>query len=156
MKTILPLFLLALLAGCVNPLATVHEPGQVQHVVVCWLKPGVDRAALTKSVYELDQIPGMIDVSVADKLASDRPTVDSSYDLLFVMTFKDEAALRAYNDHPIHQKLTETVLKPNVSKLQIYDARVSDLTLGEELAADLAKRRREAYEQQRDIVDRAH
>lgn len=147
--------LLAMVGGCANPLKTVHEVGQVQHVVVCWLKPDADRATLARSIHELRTIPGVIDISVADRIASDRPTVDSTYDVLFVMTFENEAALRAYNDHPIHQKLVETTLKPNVARLQIYDARVTDLAMGKELEDDLAERRRKAYEQQRDIVDRS-
>ena len=50
-----------------------------------------------------------------------RPVVDSSFDVAVVVTFEDEAALRAYDAHPTHKQAVEEVLRPLVGKLVIYD-----------------------------------
>jgi hypothetical protein len=98
--------------------------GQVEHVVVMWLKKPGDaaaRKALLAAGETFKQIPGVVSVTGGEVMKSDRAVVDSSYDVAFVVTFKDADALKAYGPHPIHQKMVEEVVKPNVEKFLVYD-----------------------------------
>jgi hypothetical protein len=97
---------------------------QVKHIVVCWLKKPGDkdgRKLMLDSREVIKNIPGVVNVSGGECLKSDRSVVDSTYDVALVITFKDEAAMKAYATHPAHQKLIEEVLKPNVEKYVVYD-----------------------------------
>ncbi len=96
----------------------------------------------------------MIDISVGKKITSDRPVVDSSYDLMLVFTFESEAAMRAYDQSPEHKRVVETVIKPNIARFVVYDSTIEDYKVGEQVEQDLQKFRRDAYKKQQDIVDR--
>lgn len=98
--------------------------GQIEHVVVMWLKKPGDttaRKALLAAGETFKNIPGVLAVSGGEVVKSDRAVVDSSYDVAFVVTFKDAEALKGYGPHPIHQKAVEDVVKPNVEKFMVYD-----------------------------------
>ena len=45
----------------------------------------------------------------------------STFDVGIVITFTDEPSLRAYDQHPTHKQAVETVLRPLVAKLLVYD-----------------------------------
>ena len=102
-----------------------RERGTVEHVVVCWLKTPGDASARQRVIDEskafVGVIPGLLDVSAGTALPSTRPAVDSSFDVVVVMTFRDESALRAYDVHPRHKKAVDEVLRPLVARLVIYD-----------------------------------
>ena len=101
------------------------SPGQVEHVVLVWLKDSGNESkrsellALTKSFKE--QIPGIISISAGTPLPSDRPVVDDSFDIGLVMRFESKEALAAYEKHPIHVKAVKEALAPAARKLQLYD-----------------------------------
>lgn len=104
--------------------ATLSAGGQVKHLVVLWLKKPGDkdgRKALLDARDTIRSVPGVVDVSAGECLPSDRPVVDSTYDVAVVITFKDEQALKAYGPHPTHQKLLKDVLGPIVEKYVVYD-----------------------------------
>lgn len=63
----------------------------------------------------------MTSVRVGSVLPDTRPTVDSSFDVALMMTFTDEAALRAYATHPQHVKIVNEVIKPLVARYVAYD-----------------------------------
>ena len=101
---------------------TAERP--IKHVVVLWLKKPGDkdgRKALVDGKEALLTIPGVVNVAVGECMTSDRKVVDSSYDVAMVVTLQDEAALKAYGPHPVHQKLLADVIKPNVEKYVVYD-----------------------------------
>jgi hypothetical protein len=115
----------AVAAGCAgktdDPRRGTNHP---VHVVVCWLKSPGDEEARQKIIdvsRSFDEIPGVVKVAAGRAIPSDRPVVDDSFDVAIVMAFRDERALRAYNDHPAHKKAVEGTLKPLVGKLVIYD-----------------------------------
>lgn len=114
-----------LLASCAPPASSsTASKGTVQHIVVCWLhKPGDElaRAQLIGTSLGFKDLPGVVDVTAGPPLPSDRPVVDDSFDVAIVMTFRDEAALRAYETHPAHKKAVESVLKPLVARHVVYD-----------------------------------
>ena len=99
-------------------------PASVSHVVICWLKTPGDESARQRIIDEthtLAKIPGIVSITAGRPIPSTRPVVDSSYDVGIVMTFRDEAALRAYETNPIHIKARDEVLRPLASRFLIYD-----------------------------------
>jgi hypothetical protein len=107
---------LALLAG------TDSQP--VEHVVIVWLKEPGNSAARNRIIEAsqvLTEIPGVLSLRAGTVIASERPIVDSSFDVALVISFTDRAALAAYLGHPLHVELVETVLKPLVARIQVYD-----------------------------------
>ena len=122
-----------LVAACSQPKAAApaapakpaRGKGAVQHIVLCWLKtPGdpMARAQLIGTSLGFLDLPGVIDVTAGPPLPSQRPEVDASFDVAIVMTFRDEAALRAYEAHPAHKAAVQSVLRPLVERMVIYDA----------------------------------
>lgn len=99
-------------------------PGLVQHIVICWLKqPGdpMARAQLIGTSLAFKDLPGVVEVTAGTALPGGRDVVDASFDVAIVMTFRDEAALRAYERHPVHKKAVQEILLPLVERHIIYD-----------------------------------
>ena len=120
--------LIPLLASVVlfSSCAALQPPsrGSVDHVVLVWLKkPGneTDKQALRSAGDELRTIPGVRFIDHGTALASDRPVVDDSFDVGFVMGFASEKDLQAYEAHPLHQKKVKEVLGPLSRKIVVYD-----------------------------------
>lgn len=122
--------LLATVTACVIGLSsctTIAPPaakGTVDHVVLVWLKrPGnaADRQALLDAGKELRSIPGLHFLDQGLALPSERPTVDDSFDVGYVMRFDSPAALETYAKHPVHQQKVTEVLKPLSRKIVVYD-----------------------------------
>ncbi len=120
------LTLIPFLGACGASQATQGSAEEVIHVVVCWLKqPGnlEQRKELIGAAKALKEIPGVLEIRSGEVVPSERLGVDSSFDVAFVFRFEDEAALRSYENHPIHLKAVSETLKPLVSKFVIYDLR---------------------------------
>jgi heme-degrading monooxygenase HmoA len=117
--------LLGVLPSCKQVVyAPMYQKGSVSHVVLCYLKNkgnAADRQKILEATRALREIPGVYDIEVGYVLPSDRPVVVSDYDVGMVITFRDEAALRAYANHPKHQQATKEVLEPLTSKIVVYD-----------------------------------
>jgi Stress responsive A/B Barrel Domain len=123
-KTFSFAILVAALLFCAHLQAETISTGRVQHIVICWLKhPGnsQERERLIAASREFSAIPGVISIEAGQVLKSSRPMVDSSFDVAVVMTFIDEAALRAYEQHSIHLKAVQETLLPLVEKILVYD-----------------------------------
>jgi hypothetical protein len=120
----------ALITGCSSTGGgRSGHPGQVEHVVLIWLKKPGDAATRAKIIETArgfkGQIPGILSVSAGETLPSKRPVVvDSSFDVGVVIRFASSAALDAYETNPIHQQAAKDVLKPVVRKLLVYDISV--------------------------------
>jgi hypothetical protein len=119
------LTLLVSMSACTSARKDARPPsGTVAHVVVCWLKQPGDEAARQAMIdrsREFATLPGVVRVTAGRAIPSDRPTVDSSYDVAVLITFRDRAALQAYDVHPIHRKAVAEVLKPLAAKVVLYD-----------------------------------
>lgn len=92
--------------------------------MLVWLKDPADASArqrLSDAAESFRDIPGVRQVTVGRSVASQRPGVDASFDLGFVMHFDDESALRAYQDHPVHLRAVSEVLRPLVREVKVYD-----------------------------------
>jgi hypothetical protein len=114
----------AVMCGCCR-LPGPRQP-HIVHVVVVWLKnPGneVERKKLidTASGF-VGKIPGLIKVEGGPALPSTRPFVDSTFDVVVVMTFDSERSLQEYNTHPVHIQAVKEVLQPLAGKVVVYDA----------------------------------
>jgi hypothetical protein len=111
------------LSSCTT-IAPPAAKGTVDHVVLVWLKrPGNadDRQALLDAGKELRSIPGLHFLDQGLALPSERPTVDDSFDVGYVMRFDSPAALETYAKHPLHQQKVNEVLKPLSRKIVVYD-----------------------------------
>lgn len=123
MKNLAAALICLALASC----ATIAPPaakGTVDHVVLVWLKrPGnaQDRKALRDAGDELRSIPGLRFLDHGTAHPSDRPTVDDSFDVGYVMRFDSAAALEVYAKHPLHQKKLIEVLRPLSARILVYD-----------------------------------
>ncbi|MDP6523133.1 MAG: Dabb family protein [Kiritimatiellia bacterium] len=111
-----------ILSGC----ATVEtsSPGEIHHVVLCWLKePGNarHRQKIIETSETFRKIPGVQTLSVGQVIHSDRPIVDDSFDVAISMTFASNADLQKYLSHPIHTEAVDKVLKPLIAKITVYD-----------------------------------
>ena len=98
----------------------------VEHVVVVWLKsPGNSehrQRIIAESEVLLD-IPGVTGLRAGVMIPSERPIVDSSFDVAMIISFTDTAAMQAYLDHPVHVKLVKETLNPLVDRIRVYDFR---------------------------------
>jgi hypothetical protein len=132
MKKTIALFAIAvsaMLPSCAQ-LGSSSGPraGNVEHVVLLWLNEPGNAAVKEKMIATARtfprEIPGILGMSIGDALPSSREVVDDSFDLGLVIRFKDQAALDAYEKHPLHVKAAKEVLAPNASKFKVYDVRV--------------------------------
>jgi hypothetical protein len=71
----------------------------------------------------LTSIPGVLSLRAGTAVASNRPIVDSTFDVALVISFSDRAALDSYLIHPLHVQLVEKTLKPLVARILVYDFR---------------------------------
>lgn len=107
--------------------ATIAPPatkGTVDHIVLVWLKRSSnaqDRQKLRDAADEFRSIPGLRFLDHGTALPSDRPIVDDSFDVGFVMRFDSAAALQAYEKNPLHVKKVNEVLRPLSRKILVYD-----------------------------------
>jgi len=123
MKALLVSLASVALVSCAS-ISPAPKPGGVDHVVLAWLKrPGnaADRAKLQQTAEELRTIPQVKSVSHGTALASERPIVDDSFDVGFVMRFDSPADLHVYETHPFHVAKVNQVLKPLTKKIVVYD-----------------------------------
>jgi hypothetical protein len=119
MKRLLPILAALSITAC----QTTPQPG-LTHVVVFWLKePGntKHRAQIIEVSESFRRIPGVLSVHTGPCIPSDRPIVDSSFDVAVSLTFASRADLQRYLDHPAHKAATVSTLKPIVKKITVYD-----------------------------------
>ena len=123
MKALLVSFASAALVSCAS-ISPAPKSGSVDHVVLIWLKrPGntADRQALRQAAEDLKALPQVKSISHGTALASDRPIVDDSFDVGFVMRFDSPADLHTYEKHSFHVAKVNSVLKPLTKKIVVYD-----------------------------------
>ncbi len=99
--------------------------GKVEHIVLVWLKrPGnaADRATLIATARKFQaEIKQIQHLSVGTAVPSERPIVDDSFDVGFVMRFASKADMDAYEKHPVHVNAVKQTLMPLAKKVQVYD-----------------------------------
>jgi Stress responsive A/B Barrel Domain len=84
----------------------------VKHVAKFWLRSPDDIPEIEQRVAELATLPEVIDMIVGPPLDtgwSDR--LDTSYDLVFIATFKSGQACLAYYEAELHQRIAGELQK---------------------------------------------
>lgn len=122
MKPFAAVLAAASLSSCAT-IAPPAKPGSVDHLVLVWLKrPGnaQDRQALMEIGRDLRAIPGLRFLDSGTALPSERPTVDDSFDIGYVMRFDSPAALEDYAVHPVHLKAKDELVRLS-SRILVYD-----------------------------------
>lgn len=118
-------FLLSVAIGpFLVPESRAAEESRVHHIVICWLKESGNDAArqeLIEAVRGLKDIPGVLDVHAGAVLPSDRPIVDSSFDVAIIFTFSDQETMKAYLTHPTHRQALKQTIRPLVREFLVYD-----------------------------------
>lgn len=105
---------------------TVGPPsGHIQQVGLVWLKHPGDAAGRQKIVAAVQsfgrEIPDVESVAVgAPTVEPSSKFSDQTFDVCFILRFRDEAARQRYNTHPVHQKAAQEVFLPLSRKLLFY------------------------------------
>ena len=108
------------------PVFANGDSSTLEHIVIVWLKEPGNRASRERIIEAsevLAAIPGVVALKSGSVVTSDRPIVDSSFDVALIITLENEAALQAYLTHPLHLTLVEETLKPLVERIRVYDFR---------------------------------
>ena len=116
--------LLCLLLCLSLPASAGGDSQPLEHVVIVWLKEPGNPAAQNRIIAAsqvLTSIPGVLSLRAGTAIASERPIVDSSFDVALVISLTDRAALDSYLTHPLHIQLVEVTLKPLVERILVYD-----------------------------------
>ena len=92
----------------------------ISHVVLIRLRGGLGRERedrfLAQAREVLGPIPGVRNLKVGRNLRR-----DGSHPFALVMDFDDEAALKAYQVHPEHQRFLADIIGPIVEDKQVVD-----------------------------------
>ena len=104
--------------------AVATRSGQVTHVMLFWLKrPGNvdDQNFLRRALRTLRRARGVNDIRVDRPLLVDRPSVEQSFDLGVVMTFRDREALEKFERDPRREQAIDAMLRPLVRQYTVYN-----------------------------------
>ncbi len=121
-RVLATLLLTTALLACAGPLKPPART--LEHVVVVWLKePGntTHRRTVLDASEALRTIPGVRSLKSGTVIASERPIVDSSFDIALIVSFDERADMDAYLVHPLHMQLVNETLKPLVAKIRVFD-----------------------------------
>ncbi len=94
----------------------------VKHMIIWKLKDEIadknERASQIKSALEglNGKIEGLINMTIlTDKFSS------SAGDIMMDSTFKDEASLQYYQNHPLHKEIANNLVRPSVQTRLSFD-----------------------------------
>jgi Stress responsive A/B Barrel Domain len=104
--------------------AVATRSGQVTRVMLFWLKrPGNvdDQNYLRRALRTLRRARGVNDMRVGRSLPVDRPSVEQSFDLGVVMTFRDREALEKFERDQQRKQAIDAMLGPLVRQYTVYN-----------------------------------
>lgn len=94
------------------------------HLVVCWLNDDAitkDLAMVLSETEKLSLIPGVTDFEVGTAIKSEREIVDDSFTFAISMKFKNVEEMQTYLASPEHVSYVNSILKPRLKKVVVYD-----------------------------------
>ena len=94
------------------------------HVVIFWTDPKKPQAVedlIQGALKWLKPIPGITHFHIGRMVPSQRPVVDSSYQVALNIVFQDKKAQDNYQVHPMHVEFVEKAFKLNCAKCVVYD-----------------------------------
>jgi Stress responsive A/B Barrel Domain len=124
MRAALFLTCIALSLAPAGAQAVANRSGQVTRVMLFWLKrPGNvdDQNYLLRALRTLRRARGISDMRVGRSLLVDRPSVEQSFDLGVVMTFRDREALEKFERDPRPEQAIDAMLRPLVRQYTVYN-----------------------------------
>jgi Stress responsive A/B Barrel Domain len=124
MRVAIFLTCIALSLAATGAQAVATRSGQVTHVMLFWLKrPGNvdDQNYLRRALRTLRRARGVNDIRVGRPLLVDRPSVEQSFDLGVVMTFRDREALEKFERDPRREQAIDAMLRPLVRQYTVYN-----------------------------------
>ncbi len=115
---------LASVAGCGRPDHRPSSAPAIQQVGLVWLKQAGDASARQKVIDAVQEfgrsIPGIESAAVGETDGQGGPYADTSFDVCFILIFKDEDSRKVYNKHPVHEKAAREVFLPLSERLLFY------------------------------------
>jgi hypothetical protein len=120
MRNSLALLLLAFVPACVMP---GSSEGQILHVVGFDVAEGHDAQALVDMCHTmLTGLDGVTSLQCGTReTLSTEPYIDTEYEVILVVQFRDRAAHDAYQVHPDHVALVESWM-PRLNGVKVFDA----------------------------------
>ena len=118
------LMVVTLLLGVVAPGFAGGTDSRVVHVVLVWLKePGnaEHRSRIIEATRSFAAIPGVEEIRTGGPVPAERAAVDDSFDIGLYIVFASKEALDVYSVHPLHKSAQQTVLRPLVARIVVYD-----------------------------------
>jgi hypothetical protein len=113
-----------LIALTMSAVCSASAKADVTHVVLCWFKADAPVDALEQAIAEgaaLADIPGVLELRTGTALASERDSVDDSFQMGLTMRFADQASMQTYLAHPLHVDYVANNIKPWAERIEIYD-----------------------------------
>ena len=92
----------------------------IQHIVLFKLKSGVDDQTIQRHIADFQALEGSVDAIDTIEVRRDFVGRDVSADFGLIVTFVDDAALKAYQGHVEHQAAFGR-LKPNLDRMLVLD-----------------------------------
>jgi len=117
-------FLLLSLNACQTSPTESNDSSKLHHIVLVWFNDNIsetEQKIIRKKSDELRNIAGILSLEWGTAIPSERAIVDDSFDLGIVMTFRDQASMQAYLDHPQHKAFIKQYIKGKTKKLLVYD-----------------------------------
>jgi Stress responsive A/B Barrel Domain len=124
MRVALFLTCIALSLAPADAQAVANRSGQVTRVMLFWLKrPGNvdDQNYLLRALRTLRRARGVNEVRFGRPLPVDRPSVEQSFDLGVVMTFRDREALEKFERDQQRKQAIDAMLGPLVRQYTVYN-----------------------------------
>ena len=124
MRVALFLTCIALSLAPAGAQAVATRSGQVTRVMLFWLKrPGNvdDQNYLLRALRTLRRARGVNEVRFGRPLPVDRPSVEQSFDLGVVMTFRDREALEKFERDQQRKHAINAMLGPLVRQYTVYN-----------------------------------
>jgi len=122
MKRAVTYFLVCLAIFSCSSTGEHEQPkDEVVHVVLIWLKEPEHMQQIINESRRLREISELQQLRVGKSIPSDRKVVDDSFDIGLYMTFNNQEDMQRYLIHPEHKDVVNTVLKPLVSEIKVYD-----------------------------------
>ena len=119
--SLMSLITLLLLSACWQ---NTQDNTGINHIVLVWFKADTtptELKAIINATRQLKDIEGIQSLSLGKAIKSERKIVDSSFSLGIHMRFKDKMAMQSYLNHPRHLEFLDTMVKPKLEKVVVYD-----------------------------------
>ena len=123
-KCILAVLVVALSFAPAHTATADEAESRVVHVVLVWLKEAGNpdhRARIIDATRNFSTITGVEEIRVGEPIPNPRPSADDSFDIGLYIVFSSKAALESYLNDPAHREAQQSILRPLVERVLVYD-----------------------------------